>query len=57
MVTFTQILQIWRQLSSALTRGHSSRVNTPLTWAFSERGAHLAAPTAAVVHKAGAKVT
>lgn len=57
MVTFTQILQIWRELSSALTRGHSSWVNNPLTWAFSERGAHLAAPTMAVVHKVGAKVT
>lgn len=56
-VTFTQILQIWRQPSRALTRGHSSRVNSPLTWASSERGAHLAASTTAVVHKAGAKVT
>lgn len=29
-----QILQIWRQPSSTLTRGHSSRVNNPLTWAL-----------------------
>lgn len=30
---------------------------TPLTWASSERSAHLAAPTTSALHTVGAKVT